>query len=88
MNSESIPERYWFRAKRYGWGWGLPATWEGWLFTLAWLAVTLSVTLWLGSIGHTTYTYGFLILMLVVLLIVCFTKGEPPRWRWGGKDLF
>ena len=22
--------RYWFPAKRYGWGWGLPATWEGW----------------------------------------------------------
>jgi hypothetical protein len=23
--------RYWFHAKRYGYGWGLPATWEGWV---------------------------------------------------------
>ena len=23
--------RYWFPAKRYGWGWGLPVAWQGWL---------------------------------------------------------
>ena len=23
--------RYWFPAKRYGWGWGFPTTWQGWL---------------------------------------------------------
>jgi hypothetical protein len=28
--SEDHP-RYWFPAKTYGWGWGLPSTWEGWL---------------------------------------------------------
>jgi hypothetical protein len=22
---------YWFPAKRYGWGWGLPTAWQGWL---------------------------------------------------------
>jgi hypothetical protein len=22
--------RYWFPAKRYGWGWGIPSTWQGW----------------------------------------------------------
>ena len=22
---------YWFPAKRYGWGWGLPKTWQGWV---------------------------------------------------------
>jgi hypothetical protein len=21
--------------------------------------------------------------MVVVLLIICYWKGEPPRWRWG-----
>jgi hypothetical protein len=25
------PPEYWFPAKRYGWGWGLPQTWQGWL---------------------------------------------------------
>ena len=37
--------RYWFPAKRYGWGWGFPITWEGWL-TLAvfsgWLPLVVS----------------------------------------------
>ncbi len=23
--------KYWFPAKRYGWGWGIPNTWQGWL---------------------------------------------------------
>jgi hypothetical protein len=23
--------KYWFPAKRYGWGWGIPCTWQGWL---------------------------------------------------------
>jgi hypothetical protein len=22
--------QYWFPAKRFGWGWGLPITWQGW----------------------------------------------------------
>ena len=22
---------YWFPAKRYGWGWGLPSVWQGWV---------------------------------------------------------
>jgi hypothetical protein len=33
--------KYWFPAKRYGWGWGFPVTWQGWL--------ALAVFLGLGS---------------------------------------
>ena len=31
--------RYWFAAKTYGWGWGLPLTWEGWLVLLVYLVL-------------------------------------------------
>ena len=24
-------KEYWFPAKKYGWGWGLPSTWQGWV---------------------------------------------------------
>ena len=35
MNKEM---RYWFPAKRYGWGWGPPQTWQGWVvFVVGWL---------------------------------------------------
>jgi hypothetical protein len=42
--------RYWFPAKRYGWGWGSPATWQGWVVLLAWLATVLPVGVWPASL--------------------------------------
>ena len=33
--------RYWFPAKRFGWGWGPPATWQGWCVLLVFLALVL-----------------------------------------------
>jgi hypothetical protein len=27
--------KYWFAAKRYGWGWGIPSSWQGWLVLAA-----------------------------------------------------
>jgi hypothetical protein len=35
---EPVP-RYWFPMKTYGWGWGPPCTWEGWLVTLTYVAL-------------------------------------------------
>lgn len=26
----TTPPKYWFPAKQYGWGWGLPNAWQGW----------------------------------------------------------
>ena len=26
---------------------------------------------------------GFTLVMILVLLVVCYWKGEPTRWRWG-----
>jgi hypothetical protein len=31
------------------------------------------------SLLHVAFASG----MVVVLLIICYWKGEPPRWRWG-----
>ena len=28
MKNKSI---YWFPAKKYGWGWGIPCSWQGWI---------------------------------------------------------
>src|SRR5882724_11275473 len=30
---------YWFPAKRYGWGWGPPRAWQGWLVLAAFVAL-------------------------------------------------
>ncbi len=76
-------DQFWFPAKTYGWGWGLPVRWQGW-FALA-VYVALAV---LGSVvWHPARdAFGFNAYMSVITLIfvgVCYLKGEPTRWRWG-----
>jgi hypothetical protein len=77
MNSTQQP--YWFRAKRYGWGWGLLAAWQGWVVLVSWVAILLVVTPLLTPVLF----YLFIAVMCALLLAICYAKGEPPRWRWG-----
>jgi hypothetical protein len=70
---------YWFRAKRFGWGWGLPATWQGWIVMIVWVFAIIA-----NSFLVTINIPLFILLTLALvaaLLAVCFAKGEPPRWR-------
>lgn len=77
---------YWFPAKRYGWGWGPPTRWQGWLA----LAVALGFDLILALRTMPRDPLGFMFGTLVstlLLVAVCYVKGEPPAWRWGqGRD--
>lgn len=78
-------QRYWFPAKRYGWGWGLPITWQGWVVLIAFL-VLLSAGVHLFPPKQSTISFiAYVVALTVVLLVICYLKGEPPRWRWGGK---
>ncbi len=77
--------RYWFRAKRYGLGWGLPLAWQGWVFLLAWIVTVL--------VGHRLLVpydkvlrWTFTGAMLILLLVVCYWKGEPSGRRWNSGD--
>jgi peptidoglycan/LPS O-acetylase OafA/YrhL len=76
-------KRYWFPAKRYGWGWGPPVTWQGWVVTLLWFAVVIGAIPLFDTRRHPLPYLGFVLVMIVVLLVICYAKGEPPRWRWG-----
>ena len=33
---------FWFPAKKYGWGWGLPITWQGWVVLLVFLVLLVT----------------------------------------------
>ena len=75
--------RYWFPAKRYGWGWGLPTAWQGLAVILAFLILVVIGAL-LFPPGEMLAAYIFYLAVLSLGLIgVCWFKGEPPRWRWG-----
>ena len=74
--------RYWFPAKRYGWGWGLPSTWEGWAVFGVYALVFAG-----GLVVERDRPVGSVLVVLVdsaALVAVCWWKGEPPGWRWGG----
>jgi hypothetical protein len=74
---------HWFSAKRYGWGWGLPATWQGWVVLCA-FCVLLVVGFWAMPPQQHPLVFAMYVLGLVALLMgVCWLTGEPPRWRWG-----
>ncbi|HEY3075247.1 MAG TPA: hypothetical protein VGJ74_08750 [Burkholderiales bacterium] len=74
---------YWFPAKRYGWGWGLPSSWQGWVVLAAFTGL-LGVGLLLFPPKANLGPFVAYVLLLVALLFgICWLKGEPPRWRWG-----
>ena len=78
--------KYWFPAKRYGWGWGIPSSWQGWLVMAAFTAL-LALGVFLFPPGNDLGAFLFYVGILCALLIaVCWLKGEPPRWRWGDNE--
>lgn len=76
--------RYWFLAKRYGWGWGLPGAWEGWATLAAFFGLMAAASYLFPPERDVWRFAGIVLLLVVALLAVCWLKGEPPRWRWGG----
>jgi hypothetical protein len=78
-------KRYWFPAKQYGWGWGLPNTWQGWVAYGVYFALLLVGLLVFppsqNKLGFIAYIVG----LSAALYAVCYAKGEPPKWRWGRR---
>ena len=81
----SEPKPYWFPAQRFGWGWGLPITWQGWfVLTVFFLLLLLGVVLFPpreDALAFIAYTA----VVSAAFVAICYVKGEPPGWRWGDK---
>ena len=78
------PKQYWFPAKRYGWGWGLPTTWQGWAVLISYLVVIGLVSVWVPPSVNPDRFWGLVFLATVALGVIVWRKGEPPGWHWGG----
>lgn len=79
------PEGYWFKKKLFGWGW-TPAKWQGWLV----VAIFLGIVVWIVSSlspeptsAELNLYFIKLFLVILALLVVCYTTGEKPSWQWG-----
>ena len=78
-----MSDGYWFRAKRYGWGWGAPTKWQGWPVLVLFI-VLVAAGRWIVGPTHSWVAYlVYLLVLATVFLGVCWIKGEPARWRWG-----
>jgi hypothetical protein len=74
------PHEYWFRKKRLGWGWGGPNNFQGWIFFLVWIALTVLGVKTLRGLSGAIFLIG----MLSVLGVVLYFRGEPPghgNWK-------
>ena len=75
----------WFPRKSYGWGWGLPSRWQGWVvFALYGAALTAAILLVPAEAVATRV--GTIVCLSALLVAVCYWKGETPRWSWGDAD--
>jgi hypothetical protein len=75
--------RYWFPAKRYGWGWSLPSCWQGWVVLLVYLAAVAVMMPFITAHAGKSMAMAFLGVITLALLFIVYKKGEPPGWRWG-----
>jgi hypothetical protein len=77
------PNKYWFPAKHYGWGWGVPRAWQGWVVLTVYVVVLEAAIHFLLPAHHALMFAAAIVVATLVLLLVCLRKGEPLRWRWG-----
>jgi hypothetical protein len=83
---ERSKPQYWFPVKRYGWGWGLPVRWQGWVVLLLYFTL---IYIGIRYFRPRDNVAGFLVSLAfasLLLVAVVAWKGEKPlAWRWGKK---
>lgn len=84
------PRGFWFKRKFYGWGW-VPVKKEGWIAVLTFVAILLINGLYLSykasnnspDILDLTIFLTIMIISIIILITICYKKGEKPKWSWG-----
>ena len=75
--------RYWFPAKRYGWGWRPPSTWEGWVVLGVYVGLLVALCVLVPADRYPNWFWAGFGTLITTFIAICWWKGEPPRWRWG-----
>ncbi len=69
----------------YGYGWGFPCCWQGWVVRIAYLLFVFGGSYIIDLSLHSGLYLGYVISLSILLCVVCWMKGEKPAWRWGKK---
>jgi hypothetical protein len=83
MFDDDRPE--WFAPKRYGYGSGMPLSWQGWAIMLGFVAIAMLVGV---KFAHRPLlVFAALAPLMIVLMVICAkTTRGGWRWRWGDPD--
>ena len=76
----------WFAPKRYGYGSGLPITWQGWVLFVGFVVITIASAFFLAPRSPLTFMALMLTLSAIFILITKSTTKGGWRWRWGEED--
>ncbi len=82
------PQELWFKNKRWGYGWS-PNTKNGWIVTIAYLAVIYVLAEVFASQGEEldlmfSLLIGFAVVVTtLVLFFVSLRHAPKPKWQWG-----
>jgi len=84
--SDREPKRpYWFKRRRFGWGW-IPVAWQGWAVVLTYAVIVLGVPAAFSDSPDETWLVVLTVVVATgVLVMLGFRHGPAPRWRWGRR---
>lgn len=75
----------WFRVKRYGFGAGLPCSWEGWALLAGFLVVLAASGVAFAGRDPMLHL-GVVLAATAIVVIVSWRKSDGPwKWRWGDE---
>ena len=76
----------WFSAKKYGIGWGLPVTWQGWFVLLLYVVLLIiGINILTSTTIGIPFFIAYLFILTGLLVFICWKKGEKLDFRWGKK---
>jgi len=75
----------WFAPKRYGYGAGMPISWQGWVLTLGFVLLTILLAIGLEK-RPIQLLAAVIPLSLAFVVISARTTRGGWRWRWGQED--
>ncbi|WP_269716655.1 hypothetical protein [Caulobacter sp. NIBR2454] len=77
----------WFKPKRYGYGAGLPITWEGWALLAVYTASTVGAVWYFRPPAFPFYVGILAATVLSVALVIVSRRKTDGEWRWrNGED--
>lgn len=77
---------YWFAVKLYGWGWGIPVRWQGWVVLALYFGSLYAAIRYMRPQNDPGGFIWWLLISSAILVIIVAWKGERPlAWRWGKK---